>query len=85
VTAILVVDIYPDNPATATAANNLIRCLFSAGSTAVCVLMLQGIGRGWTYTLAALLFVALSPVLWVLIKFGPGWRRVIKESKGGGN
>jgi len=81
VTAILVVDIYPDNPATATAANNLIRCLFSAGSTAVCVLMLQGIGRGWTYTLAALLFVALSPMLWVLIKFGPGWRRVIKESK----
>ncbi|KAH8795637.1 major facilitator superfamily domain-containing protein [Hyaloscypha finlandica] len=81
VTAILVVDIYPDNPATATAANNLIRCLFSAGSTAVCVLMLQGIGRGWTYTLAALLFVALSPMLWVLIKFGPGWRRVMKESK----
>ncbi|KAL5324989.1 hypothetical protein ACEPPN_006110 [Leptodophora sp. 'Broadleaf-Isolate-01'] len=81
VTAILVVDIYPDNPATATAANNLIRCLFSAGSTAVCVLMLQGIGRGWTYTLAALLFVALSPMLWVLIKFGPGWRRVMKEKK----
>jgi hypothetical protein len=44
--------------------------------------MLQGIGRGWTYTLAALLFVALSPMLWVLIKFGPGWRRVMKECKG---
>ncbi|KAH9206515.1 major facilitator superfamily domain-containing protein [Leptodontidium sp. 2 PMI_412] len=82
VTAILVVDIYPDNPATATAANNLIRCLFSAGSTAVCVLMLQGIGRGWTYTLAALLFVALSPMLWVLIKFGPGWRRGFEHGSG---
>lgn len=81
-------EIYPDNPATATAANNLIRCLFSAGSTAICIPMLQGIGRGWTYTLAALLFVTFSPMLWVLIKFGPSWRRATKESdekKNGGN
>jgi hypothetical protein len=81
VTAILVVDIYLNNPATATAANNLIRCLFRTGSTAVSIPMLQGIGRGWTYTIAALLFVALSPMLWVLVKFGPGWRRVSKVSK----
>lgn len=75
----MVVDIYPDNPAMATAANNLVRCLFSAGSTAVAIPMLGAMGRGWTYTLAALLFVAFSPILWVLMKFGPDWRRHMKE------
>ena len=82
VTSILVIDIYPEKPATATAANNLVRCLFSAGATAVVVPMLDRLGRGWTYTLTALLFVALSPMLLALMSYGPGWRREGKSKEG---
>ncbi|KAK7750629.1 hypothetical protein SLS62_007476 [Diatrype stigma] len=82
VTSILVIDIYPEKPATATAANNLVRCLFSAGATAVVIPMLERLGRGWTYTLTSLLFVALSPMLFVLMRYGPGWRRQKKVQKG---
>ncbi|KAH8668901.1 major facilitator superfamily domain-containing protein, partial [Xylariales sp. PMI_506] len=40
----LVVDTHQDTPATATAANNLFRCLLSAGGTAVAPLIIERIG-----------------------------------------
>jgi hypothetical protein len=48
VTAILVIDINPDKPSTTTAANNLIRCLFSAGASTIVVPMLDAMRTGWT-------------------------------------
>ena len=75
VTAVLLVDIYPSEPATATAANNLVRCLLSAGAAAVVTPLINGIGSGWAYTLAALIWVSFSPCFWLLIKWGPQWRR----------
>ncbi|KAI0121038.1 hypothetical protein BJ170DRAFT_157880 [Xylariales sp. AK1849] len=81
VTTILVVDIYPDKPATATAANNLIRCLFSAGASAVVIPMLDAMGAGWTYTLTALVFTGLSLILFLLMKSGPAWRRAVKAKR----
>ncbi|KAK0621721.1 major facilitator superfamily domain-containing protein [Bombardia bombarda] len=82
----LVVDLYPEAPATAVAANNLVRCLFGAGGTAVIESMLGGMGRGWTYTFWALVLVVFSPILWILIQRGPGWRearrlRVLEAAK----
>ncbi|KAK6078604.1 Quinidine resistance protein 2-like protein 3 [Seiridium cupressi] len=70
----LIVDLYPEAPATATAANNLVRCLFGAVATAVIEDMISGIGRGWSFTLIALLFMIPSPILWVIQKHGPTWR-----------
>lgn len=70
----LIVDLYPEAPATATAANNLVRCLFGAVATAVIEDMIAGIGRGWSFTLIALIFTVLSPILWVIQKHGPTWR-----------
>ncbi|KAK4163391.1 major facilitator superfamily domain-containing protein [Cladorrhinum sp. PSN259] len=70
----LVVDLYPQAPATAVAANNLVRCLFGAGGTAVIELMLKAMGRGWCFTFWALVLVAFSPTLWVLTRWGPKWR-----------
>ncbi|KAI1437934.1 chloramphenicol resistance protein [Xylaria sp. CBS 124048] len=72
---LLIVDTYPSAPATATAANNLIRCLGSAVSTAVIDLIITRIGRGWAYTLLALLIILPSPVLYILVKHGQGWRK----------
>ena len=76
---ILMVDINPGNAASATAANNLFRCLLGAGSTAVVLPMIDRMGIGWAYTFAALLWIALSPSLWLLMKYGPGWRKEKKE------
>ncbi|KAK3389491.1 major facilitator superfamily domain-containing protein [Podospora didyma] len=70
----LVVDLYPDAPATAVAANNLVRCLFGAGGTAIIESMLQKLGRGWTFTFWAGNLVVFSPILWVLTGYGPRWR-----------
>lgn len=70
----LIVDLYPEAPATATAANNLCRCLFGAIATAVIEDMIKGIGRGWSFTLIALIFTVLSPILWIIQKYGPTWR-----------
>ena len=76
---ILVVDISPGHAAAATAANNLFRCLLGAGSTAVIVPMIDRMTVGWAYTFAALVWVCFSPCLWVLMKYGPVWRKAKKD------
>ncbi|KAL3955723.1 hypothetical protein ACCO45_011286 [Purpureocillium lilacinum] len=43
----LIVDLNPEAPATAAAANNLVRCSFGAVATAVINYMLDAMGRGW--------------------------------------
>ncbi|KAI1845914.1 hypothetical protein JX265_011190 [Neoarthrinium moseri] len=70
----LIVDLYPEAPATATAANNLVRCLLGAVGTAVIEDMIAAMGRGWSYTLIALIFTVFSPTLWFIQKHGPAWR-----------
>lgn len=77
----LIVDLYPDKPATAIAANNLFRCLFGAGGTALVETMLRAMGRGWCYTFLALVVVLFSPILFVSIKWGPKWREERRARK----
>ncbi|KAI1748459.1 chloramphenicol resistance protein [Xylaria castorea] len=72
---LLIVDSYPGAPATATAANNLVRCLTGAAATAAIQPIIRAIGQGWAYTLLALLFTIPSPVLLIIAKHGPKWRR----------
>ena len=78
---ILIVDINPGNAASSTAATNLFRCLLGAGSTAVVVPMIEKMGVGWAYTFASLVWIALSPTLWLLLKYGPAWRKEKKEKE----
>ncbi|KAH9889714.1 major facilitator superfamily transporter [Xylariomycetidae sp. FL2044] len=73
--SILIVDINPGHAGAATAANNLTRCLLGAAATAVVAPMVRGIGAGWSFTIIALLFVALSPAIWLIMARGPRWRR----------
>ncbi|KAI0867259.1 chloramphenicol resistance protein [Hypoxylon argillaceum] len=72
---LLIVDSYPGAPATATAANNLVRCLTGAAATASIEPIIRAIGRGWAFTILALLFTLPSPVLWIIVKHGPRWRQ----------
>lgn len=70
----MLVDLYPLSPATATAANNLVRCLMGAAGTAVIIQMIDGMGTGWCFTfIAAILFLS-SPLLLAELKWGPKWR-----------
>ncbi|GAW26939.1 putative chloramphenicol resistance protein [Rosellinia necatrix] len=72
---LLIVDSYPEAPATATAANNLVRCLSGAVATASIEPLIKSIGRGWAFTLLALIFTLSSPVLLIIMKHGPKWRK----------
>lgn len=50
---VLIIDLNYSTAATAVAANDLVRCLLGAGSTALVLPMLNALGRGWTYTALA--------------------------------
>ncbi|CAG7926088.1 unnamed protein product [Penicillium olsonii] len=77
----LLVDLYPTQAAKATAANNFVRCLLGAGATALIDLMLSSMGKGWCFTFIALVMLATTPLLLVVIRQGPVWReeRRLKE------
>lgn len=74
VTSTLLVDFYPRAPATATAANNLVRCGLGAGATAAIIPMINAMGRGWTFTFLTLFLIATSPMLWAVYFWGMKWR-----------
>ncbi|KAM0311524.1 hypothetical protein ACHAO8_007133 [Botrytis cinerea] len=79
----LVVDLYPQSPSTATAANNLVRCLLGAGGTGIITIMVDHMGRGWCFTFIALVCIVASPMLWIELKWGPIWReeRMVRMEK----
>ncbi|KND92947.1 Quinidine resistance protein 2 [Tolypocladium ophioglossoides CBS 100239] len=79
----LIVDLNPDAPATAAAANNLVRCSFGAVATAVIDYMLHAMGRGWCFTFLALIMLLCFVGLRVLEKRGPRWRA--EKAKKAGN
>lgn len=56
---VLMVDLYAGQAATATAANNLARCLLGAASSAAIIPMSDAVGRGWAYTVLALVIRAI--------------------------
>ena len=70
----MLVDLYPLSPSTATAANNLVRCLMGAAGTGVIIQMIEGMGQGWCFTFIAAILFFTSPLLWALLKWGPKWR-----------
>jgi len=72
---ILMVDIYPGKPATATAANNLVRCEIGAAASAVIAPMVGAMGTGWSYTVLALVVVGFTPCLMVVMRYGMRWRQ----------
>jgi MFS family permease len=71
----LLVDIFPSNPSTASAAGNITRCALSAGSIAAVNPLLARLRWGWVFTILGLLCgcsgIAAS---WVLREKGMKWR-----------
>ncbi|KAI9710092.1 MAG: hypothetical protein M1820_002894 [Bogoriella megaspora] len=79
--SVLLVDLYPLSPSTATASNNLVRCLVGAAGTAVIIQMLESMGRGWCFTFVSGVIFATSPMLWALTRWGPQWRQARVERR----
>lgn len=76
---ILMIDIYPGQAATATAANNVCRCLLGAAASAAIIPMSEAVGFGWAYTILSLLFVGSTVALIPVMRSGMRWRRVKKD------
>ncbi|KAK0791982.1 hypothetical protein LTR59_008682 [Friedmanniomyces endolithicus] len=76
---ILIIDIHPSAPATATAANNVLRCLIGAAATAAIIPMSEAVGNGWAYTILALFFIGSCAGPIASMTYGVEWRRAKKE------
>lgn len=74
----LVIDTHADTPATATAANNLFRCLVSAGGTAIAPLMIEKIGVGFMGVFISGVWLCFSSCLWLVLFRGKKWREDAK-------
>lgn len=54
--------------------NNLVRCGLGAALVSVIDLILEALDPGWTYVVMAAMCLAVSPLLFIEIRFGPRWR-----------
>lgn len=72
----LLVDIFPDQPGTAGASNNICRCAVAAALVAILQPLVSVIGRGWFFSLIGL-WHGMGSVIGVLVlrRWAPGWRR----------
>lgn len=70
----LIIDTNVESPATASAANNLVRCPFGAGAVAAVVPLTNRIGMGWTCTFVAGIWICFSPMILVVFIWGHQWR-----------
>ncbi|KAL4968580.1 major facilitator superfamily domain-containing protein [Aspergillus stella-maris] len=71
----LLVDIFPERPGTAAAANNITRCVLSAAVIAALQPLSEAVGRAWLFTMLALVDGGVGlVVVWVLRRWGGAWR-----------
>ena len=70
----LLTDLHPQNPATAQASSNIVRCALSASGLAVIQLMITRIGAGWTFTVFAGICFLTVPMILVEVRWGRHWR-----------
>ncbi|KAL2013539.1 hypothetical protein VTN00DRAFT_1064 [Thermoascus crustaceus] len=70
----LVIDLYPGASASATAVNNLMRCLVGAAGVAVVQPIIDALTAEWTFLMLAGITAVLSPLLLIELKWGVGWR-----------
>lgn len=70
----LVIDLYPGASASATAVNNLMRCLIGAAGVAASQPLIDAISAQYTFLLLAGVTLAMVPLLMVEMKWGYGWR-----------
>ncbi|KAJ5099359.1 hypothetical protein N7532_006360 [Penicillium argentinense] len=70
----LVIDLYPGASASATAVNNLIRCLIGAAGVAVVQPIIDAITAEYTFLLLAGITLHMVPLILIEMRWGAGWR-----------
>ncbi|KAJ5845279.1 hypothetical protein N7534_008948 [Penicillium rubens] len=70
----LVIDLYPGASASATAVNNLMRCLIGAAGVAASQAIIDAITAQFAFLMLAGITIAMVPLLMVEMKWGYGWR-----------
>ncbi|KAK7960540.1 hypothetical protein PG988_011754 [Apiospora saccharicola] len=79
----LLVDIFPDKPGTAGAANNICRCAASAALVAALQPLVDSIGRSWFFTFIGLWHGLGSLIgVFILQRWCPAWRNERLQSQG---
>ncbi|KAI0166548.1 major facilitator superfamily transporter [Xylariaceae sp. FL1272] len=71
----LITDLNPDRSSTAAASANIVRCLLAAAGTAALQPIIDGVGPGWCFTIFGGLIGVCVPLLLLVIKIGPTWRK----------
>ena len=75
----LVIDLYPGASASATAVNNLMRCLVGAAGVAAVQPMINALNPTWTFVLLAGITVITFPLTLIETAYGPSWRHARNE------
>ncbi|KAJ5164881.1 Major facilitator superfamily domain general substrate transporter [Penicillium coprophilum] len=70
----LVIDLYPGASASATAVNNLMRCLIGAAGVAAVQPIIDALTADFAFLMLAGITIAMVPLLMVEMKWGYGWR-----------
>jgi MFS family permease len=70
----LIMDLNLKKPGTASAAMNLARCWMGAGGTAFATPLVKAGGIGWLGVTIAGIWFVFSPLVFLVLKYGAGWR-----------
>ncbi|KAF4449074.1 florfenicol exporter [Fusarium albosuccineum] len=71
----LLIDCFPDRPASATALNNLCRCLLGAAGVSAIQPMIDTVKIMKAFLIVTGIVLASTPLVWVEWKWGEKWRR----------
>lgn len=70
----LLVDIHPNSPSTAQAANSLVRAILAGAGTAVVQELIDAFGAGWTFTIFGAFGMMTLVFAWAEWMYGKSWR-----------
>jgi predicted MFS family arabinose efflux permease len=71
----LLIDCFPERPASATALNNLCRCLLGAAGVSVITPLIDAVRVMKAFFIVTGAVLAFQPLIWVEWKYGERWRR----------
>ena len=63
------------------AGNYMIRYVFAAASSAVCLPAIQAIGVGWFSTISCAFMIATAIAVWATTIWGEGWRKAVDQKR----
>ena len=74
INSIMMVDIFPDSPAVATAVNNLCRCLLGAAGVSAIQPLIDAVRIRNAFLILTGLAILLSPLMWMQWRLAQKWR-----------